>query len=173
MFYRLAGIRHTSYAADRALWPVPVDRRQIAVLLALALAAPFVLPNLYLSSYLLPWIIWSTAALGLNLLMGWAGQIHLGYAAVMAIGAYGTIHLGRAGVPVGLAIIAGGLLSAVTGLAFGLAALPVKGVYLAGSTRAMQYLVDWIISHVPAISGGSQATLQAPNFPLLGLPVAG
>lgn len=172
MFYRLAGIRHTSYAADRALWPVPVDRVQIAVLLLLALLAPFVLPKLYLSSYLLPWIIWSTAALGLNLLMGWAGQIHLGYAAVMAIGAYGAIHLVRAGVPFELAVILGGILSAAIGLVFGFAALRVKGLYLAISTLAMQYLVDWIISHVPAISGGSQATLQAPTFRVFGIPIA-
>jgi branched-chain amino acid transport system permease protein len=172
MFYRRAGIRHTSYAADRALWPVRVDRWQVAALLALALAAPFLLPSLYLTSYLLPWIIWSIAALGLNLLMGWAGQIHLGYAAVMAIGAYGTIHLVRAGVPFELAMIAGGLLSAAIGLVFGFAALRVKGLYLAISTLAMQYLVDWIISHVPAISGGSQATLQAPAFRFLGIPVA-
>ena len=172
MFYRLAAIRHTSYTADRALWPVPVDRVQIAVLLLLALVAPFVLPNLYLTSYLLPWIIWSTAALGLNLLMGWAGQIHLGYAAVMAIGAYGAIHLVRAGVPFEIAIVLGGLLSAVIGLVFGFAALRVKGLYLAISTLAMQYLVDWIISHVEAISGGSQATLQAPAFRVFGIPIA-
>jgi len=172
MFYRLAAIRHTSYTADRALWPVPVDRVQIAVLLLLALVAPFVLPNLYLTSYLLPWIIWSTAALGLNLLMGWAGQIHLGYAAVMAIGAYGAIHLVRAGVPFEIAIILGGFLSAAIGLVFGFAALRVKGLYLAISTLAMQYLVDWIISHVEAISGGSQATLQAPAFRVFGIPIA-
>jgi branched-chain amino acid transport system permease protein len=172
MFYRLAGIRHTSYTADRALWPVPVDRVQIAVLLLLALVAPFVLPNLYLTSYLLPWIIWSTAALGLNLLMGWAGQIHLGYAAVMAIGAYGAIHLVRAGVPFEIAIVLGGFLSAAIGLVFGFAALRVKGLYLAISTLAMQYLVDWIISHVEAISGGSQATLQAPAFRVFGILIA-
>lgn len=173
MFYRLAGIRHTRYAADRQLWPVPVDRAQIAALTAFAAAAPLLLSNLYLGSYLLPWIIWSTAALGLNLLMGWAGQIHLGYAAVMAIGAYSTIHIVRAGLPFELAIIGGGLLSAVIGLVFGFAALRVKGLYLAISTLAMQYLVDWIVSHVQAISGGSQATLQAPAFRVLGLPVAG
>ncbi len=172
MFYRLAGIRHTSYTADRALWPVPVDRVQIAVLLVLALIAPFVLPNLYLTSYLLPWIIWSTAALGLNLLMGWAGQIHLGYAAVMAIGAYGAIHLAHGGVPFEIAVILGGVLSAAIGLVFGFAALRVKGLYLAISTLAMQYLVDWIISHVEAISGGSQATLQAPAFRVFGIPIA-
>jgi branched-chain amino acid transport system permease protein len=173
MFYRLAGIRHTSYEADRVLWPVPADRWQIGVLLALAATAPLFLSDLYLASYLLPWIIWSTAALGLNLLMGWAGQIHLGYAAVMAIGAYGAIHLARAGVPFELALLGAGLLSAVIGLVFGIAALRVKGLYLAVSTLAMQYLVDWTISHVPAISGGSQATLQAPTFRVLGLPIDG
>jgi branched-chain amino acid transport system permease protein len=173
MFYRLAGIRHTRYAADRALWPAPADRWQVGVLAALALAAPFLVSDLYLTSYLLPWIIWSTAALGLNLLMGWAGQIHLGYAAVMAIGAYGTIHLVRLGLPFEAAILLGGLLSAAIGLVFGFAALRVKGLYLAVSTLAMQYIVDWIISHVPAISGGSQATLQAPNFRFLFVPITG
>ena len=171
MFYRLAGIRHASYAGSRALWPIPMDRWQIGVLLALALAAPWLVSSLYLTSYLLPWIIWTTAALGLNLLMGWAGQIHLGYAAVMAIGAYGTIHLVRAGLPFELAIVLGGLLSATIGVVFGFAALRVKGLYLAISTLAMQYLVDWIVSHVPAISGGSQATLQAPSFRILGLSI--
>lgn len=171
MFYRLAGIRHTSYAADRRIWPVPFDRWAVAVLLALSLAAPFLLPDLYLSSYLLPWLIWTTAALGLNLLMGWAGQIHLGYAAVMAIGAYSTIHAVRGGLPFELAILVGGLCSAVIGVIFGFAALRVKGLYLAISTLAMQYIVDWVINHVPAISGGSQATLQAPNVSVLGLPI--
>src|ERR1700726_3962057 len=173
MLYRRAGLRHTRYEDERQLWPLPFDRGLVLVVLLLLVAAPLLVNRLYLVSYLLPWVIWSTAALGLNLLMGWAGQIHLGYAAVMAIGAYGAIHLVRAGVPFELAIIAGGLLSAVIGLVFGFAALRVKGLYLAISTLAMQYLVDWIISHVPAISGGSQATLQAPNFRVLGLPVAG
>lgn len=173
MFYRLSGIRHTNYAADRALWPVPADRWQIGILLAVALAAPFLLSDLYLSNYLLPWLIWANAALGLNLLMGWAGQIHFGYAAVMAIGAYAAIHLVSAGVPFEIAIIAGGLLSAAIGMIFGFAALRVKGLYLAVSTLAMQYIVDWLISHVPAISGGSQATLQAPPLKLLGLPIDG
>jgi branched-chain amino acid transport system permease protein len=173
MLYRLAGIRHTSYAADRALWPIPFERWQVAALLALALVAPFLFSDLYVTSYVLPWLVWSTATLGLNLLMGWAGQIHLGYAAVMAIGAYGTIHLVRVGIPFEVAIILGGLLSAAIGLIFAFAALRVKGLYLAVSTLAMQYLVDWVISHVSAISGGSQATLQAPNFRLLGIPIAG
>ncbi|WP_137391697.1 branched-chain amino acid ABC transporter permease [Rhodoligotrophos defluvii] len=171
MFYRLSGIKPVSYAADAQLWPVPFDRSLVAVIIVLAVAAPYVLPSLYLGSYLLPWIIWATAALSLNLLMGWAGQIHLGFAAVMAIGAYGAIHLVRAGLPFELALLGAGLLSALIGLVFGAAALRVKGLYLAVSTLAMQYMIDWVISHVPAISGGSQATLQTPTIRLLGLPV--
>jgi len=171
MFYRLAGVYQTSYAADRAILKIPAERWQIAGLLALALAAPLFVSHLYLSGYLLPWIIWSMAALSLNLIVGWAGQIHLGYAAVMAIGAYGTIHLVRAGVPFEAAIFGGGFLAAAIGLVFGFASLRVKGLYLAVSTLAMQYVVDWTVSHVPAISGGSQATLQAPSFSVLGVSI--
>ncbi|MGA7323975.1 MAG: branched-chain amino acid ABC transporter permease [Rhodomicrobium sp.] len=171
MFYRLGGVYHTSYAGDRTILKVPADRWQVLFLVVLALAAPLFVSRLYLSGYLLPWLIWSMAALGLNLLVGWAGQIHLGYAAVMAIGAYGTIHIVRAGVPFEAAIIVGGVLAAAIGLVFGFASLRVKGLYLAVSTLAMQYVVDWTINHMPAISGGSQATLQAPGFRFFGIPI--
>lgn len=173
MFFRQAGIRHTNYRQDRQLWPLPFDRLLVGVVALLLLAAPFVLDHLYLTSYLLPWLLWSCAALGLNLLMGVAGQVHLGYGAVMAIGAYGGVHLARAGLPFEFAVLCGGLLAAIIGVVFGAAALRVKGLYLAISTLAMQYLVDFIIVHVPFISGGSQATLQAPPVRLLGMPVRG
>lgn len=173
MFYRLAGIRHTRYRSERQLWPIPFDRYLIGAILVLSLIAPFVLERLYLVGYMLPWIVWSTAALGLNLLMGGAGQIHLGYGAVMAIGAYGSVHAVRAGVPFELALLAGGVLSALIGIVFGAAALRVKGLYLAISTLAMQYIVDFVISHVPAISGGSQATIQVPRVTFLGMPIEG
>ena len=173
MFYRQAGIRHTRYQQDRQLWPLPFDRLLVAVAFVLLVAAPWYVNSLYLGTYLLPWLLWSTATLGLNLLMGGAGQVHLGYAAVMAIGAYGALHAVRAGVPFELALLGGGLLAAVIGVVFGAAALRVKGLYLAISTLAMQYLVDFVIIHVPAISGGSQATLQAPPVRLLGFALVG
>jgi branched-chain amino acid transport system permease protein len=173
MFYRRAGIRHTRYQDERQLWPMPFDRRLVLLVVALLLAAPFLLDRLYLVSYLLPWIIWSTAALGLNLLMGGAGQIHLGYGAVIGIGAYTCVHLVRAGVPFEVSMIAGGILSASIGSLFGAAALRVKGLYLAMATLAMQYIVDFAISHSSAISGGSQATLQVPEVSFLGMPVVG
>jgi branched-chain amino acid transport system permease protein len=171
MLYRLAGVRHTTYRSARRLFPVPFDRYWLALVLAAAVAAPLLASPLQLNSYLIPWIVWSTAALGLNLLMGWAGQVHLGYAAVMAIGAYTAIHSVRAGIPIEAALVVGGLASAGIGLLFGAAALRVKGLYLAVTTLAMQSIVDWTIVHVPAISGGSQATLQAPVIRLGGWPI--
>ncbi|WP_436718717.1 ABC transporter permease subunit, partial [Escherichia coli] len=87
------------YQDERQLFPLAFDRWLILLVLAFLVAAPFTLDRLYLAGYLLPWLIWSTAALGLNLVMGGAGQIHLGYGAVMAIGAYGSVHLVRYGVP--------------------------------------------------------------------------
>ena len=162
MFYRLSGIHHTRYETARQLWPIPADRYQVYFLLALGLAAPFVFSNFYLTSYILPWIVLSAAAFSLPLLMGIAGQLHFGFASVMAIGAYTSIHLTRAGVPLELALLGAGLTSAVIGSVFGAAALRVKGLYLVMATLAMQYLVDWTIVNVPAISGGAQATLQTP-----------
>lgn len=173
MFYRLSGVYHTRYTTERALWPIPSDRWQIGIVLALALTAPLFLSELYLSSYLLPWIVWSAAALSLTLLMGVAGQLHFGFAAVMAIGAYTSIHMSRAGVPFELALIGAGLVAALIGCVFGAAALRVKGLYLVMATLAMQYLVDWFIINVPAISGGAQATLQTPDVALFFVPLRG
>lgn len=173
MFYRRAGIRHIRYQDERQLWPLPFDRRLVMLVFLLLVIAPFLIERLYLVSYLLPWVIWSTAALGLNFLMGGAGQIHLGYGAVIGIGAYGSVHLVRAGVPFEIAMIAGGVISASTGSIFGAAALRVKGLYLAMATLAMQYIVDFVISHSSAISGGTQASLQVPEISFLGMPVVG
>ena len=171
MFYRQSGVYHTRYAADRALWPIPADRWQVLALAALALAAPLLVSSLYLGSYLMPWMIWTAAALSLSLLMGLAGQLHFGFAAVMAMGAYTSVHLVRAGVPFELALLGAGLFAAVIGTVFGAAALRVKGLYLVMATLAMQYLVDWVIVNVPAISGGAQATLRTPQVRFLGLPI--
>ena len=139
----------------------------------LLLAAPFLVDRLYLVAYLLPWLIWSSAALGLNLLMGNAGQIHLGYGAVMAIGAYTSVHLVRLGVPLELAMLAGGLASAVIGVVFGFAALRVKSLYLAMATIAMQYIVDFAITHIPGVSGGGMASIEVPPVRFLGVRIEG
>ena len=72
MFYRASGIRHTRYESDRRLWRLPFDRLLVGLVALLLLAAPFVVNSLYLGTYMLPWLVWASAALGLNLLMGGA-----------------------------------------------------------------------------------------------------
>ena len=171
MFFRQAGIRHTDYAGDRALFPIPADKLMISALLVFGLLAPLLVSSLTLSSYLLPWLVWTSATLGLNLILGWAGQFHFGYAAVMGIGAYTAVHGARNGIPWEIAVVLGGLMATTVGVVFAFAALRVKGLYLALSTLALQFVMDWVISHVPAISGGVGATLQAPAMRLLGQPV--
>lgn len=173
MFFRRAGISHTRYQQERQLWPLPIDRLTVLAVLAFLIAAPFILDRLYIVSYLLPLIIWSSAALGLNLLMGGAGQIHLGYGAVIGIGAYTAVHMMRAGIPFELAMIGGGLAAGAIGIVFGASALRIKGLYLAMATLAMQYIVDFVIVQFPAISGGSQASLQVPPVSFLGFPIQG
>lgn len=171
MFYRQAGVFRTNYAATRALFLLPIERRFVGLLVAVACAAPFLFSSLTLGTYILPWLIMTSAALGLNLILGWAGQFHFGYAAIMGIGAYASVHSARNGVPWELAVVMGGLAATVIGSTFAFAALRVKGLYLALSTLALQFVVDWVISHVPMISGGTQGTLQAPSLSLLGQPV--
>jgi len=168
MLYRLSGVHHANYVSDSRIFKVPADRNLTAFIFLLGLAAPFIIPSLYLNSYMLPWLIWTAAALGLNLVTGWAGQLHLGYAAVMAVGAYSAIHATRFGVPWEFALIIGGLTSSVIGSLFAFAALRVKGLYLALTTLAMQFVMDWVLTHSPMISGGSHASLQAPTLALLG-----
>jgi branched-chain amino acid transport system permease protein len=172
MFYGLSGVRHYSYVSDSKLFPVPADRNVVVFFLLLGLAAPYLVSSLYLNSYVLPWLIWTAAVLGLNLVTGWAGQLHLGYAAVMAVGAYSAVHAAKFGVPWEFALLIGGLASSVIGSLFAVAALRVKGLYLALTTLAMQFVMDWVLTHSPTIAGGSHASLQSPTFALLGQDIA-
>lgn len=168
MFYRLSGVHHISYVSESRIYKVPADRNFALLALLVGLAAPLLIPSLHLNSYMLPWLVWTAAALGLNLVTGWAGQLHLGYAAVMAVGAYSAIHAARFGVPWEFSLLIGGLAASVIGSLFAFAALRVKGLYLALTTLAMQFVMDWVLTHSPAISGGSHASLQSPRFALLG-----
>lgn len=171
MFYRLSGIRHTNYIADSRLFNVPADRNMLIFVCVIGLLVPWLVDGYYVTSFILPWLIWTAAALGLNLVTGWAGQLHLGYAAVMAVGAYSAVHAARFGIPWEFALLIAGASAAAIGTLFAFAALRVKGLYLALTTLAMQFVMDWVLSHSPALTGGSHASLQSPTFRLLGQPV--
>jgi branched-chain amino acid transport system permease protein len=113
-------------------------------------------------------LIFVVAALGLNILTGYTGQVSLGQAAFMSVGAYtGAILVTRAHLPFWIAIPAGGAMAALIGMFFGIPSLRIKGFYLAIVTMAAQFIIEWTINHVTWISGGVQASIYVPP-PALG-----
>ena len=90
-------------------------------------------------------------------------------AAFMAVGAYSSfIMYGRYGVPLIPSIIGGGVVASIVGTFFGLPSLKIKGFYLAISTLASQFIIEWVIVHVHWISGGVFGTIEAPKMFIFG-----
>ena len=142
MFYREAGQFKPSYAADNQIFPIRQDRIAMFVVLALAfLVVPLLATPYAFSAILIPFLIFSLAALGLNILTGYAGQLSLGSAAFMAVGAFASYNfiLRIPGIPLLLGFALGGLSAAMVGIAFGLPSLRIRGFYLAAATLATQF----------------------------------
>ncbi len=169
MFHRETGVFKTSYASDMALYPLPIARGTIIALLILfVVIIPLVFGEYYLSIINLV-LISIVGALGLNILVGYTGQISIGHAAFMSVGAYTAANLAvRAGLPFWITLPAGGLMAAMVGAVVGIPSLRIKGLYLAIATLAGQLIIEWIINHVPWISGGTQASIQVPRPSLFG-----
>jgi len=141
MFYREAGQFKTTYAADQALLPIRQDRLAMLVILAIAfVGVPLSASDYWLTAILIPFLVFSLAALGLNILTGYAGQLSLGSAAFMAVGAVAAYNfqLRIPGMPILLSFVLGGVTSALVGMVFGLPSLRIKGFYLAVATLAAQ-----------------------------------
>src|SRR5215831_433777 len=140
MLYREAGQFKTSYAADQAIFPTAQDRWFVAAFLLVAyVAPPAFLGTYWFNAILLPFLIFSVAALGLNILVGYCGQISLGTGGFMAVGAYASYKLTTVYFPdLGMIFIflMSGLVSALVGVLFGLPSLRIKGFYLAVATLA-------------------------------------
>jgi len=170
MFYRECGNLKDSYDKDMAIFPIPLDRWGFIVMLFVA----FVIVPLFASEYLMmniivPFYCFALSAFGLNVLAGFAGQVSIGHAAFMAVGAYSSfIMYGRYGVPLIPSIIGGGVVASIVGTFFGLPSLKIKGFYLAISTLASQFIIEWVIVHVHWISGGVFGTIEAPKMFIFG-----
>ena len=109
-------------------------------------------------------------ALGLNILVGYTGQISIGHGAFMSVGAYTAANLAvKLGLPFWITLPAGGLMAARSAPIVGIPSLRIKGLYLAIATLAAQLIIEWTINHVPAISGGAQASIQVPRPDLFGI----
>ena len=172
MFYREAGQFKTSYQSDGQVFPIRQDRIALACLLAAALVAVPLLASPYLiSAILIPFLIFALAALGLNILTGYAGQLSLGSAAFMAVGAFASFNfIARLpGIPILLAFVLGGLSAAMVGIAFGLPSLRIRGFYLAASTLATQFFVVWCLTKIPYLTNYSTSgVITAQKIVILG-----
>jgi branched-chain amino acid transport system permease protein len=173
MIYRESGIYRSTYAADMAIFPLPLDRVAIGVVLVVAFGVvPWAASGYLLNGLLIPTLAYALAAIGLNLLTGYAGQLSLGHAAFMAVGAYGAvIAYTRYGWPLLPSFLVGGLAAAAVGAVVGIPSLRIKGFYLAVTTLAVQYIVEWAMTHIRWIGGGVYATIDVPDIAVLGTPI--
>jgi branched-chain amino acid transport system permease protein len=173
MLYRETGQFKTSYAADQQIFPIRQDRVAMALLLAFAfVVVPLVGNQYWLSAILIPFLVFSLAALGLNILTGYAGQLSLGSAAFMAVGAFGAYNamLRIPDMPVIPAFLVGGLCAALVGIVFGLPSLRIKGFYLAVATLAAQFFVVWALTKFGWFSNySSSGVITAQQIFLFGL----
>jgi branched-chain amino acid transport system permease protein len=160
MLYRENGQFKSTYKSDQQVFPIAQDRYLIWGLVLLAfIAVPFVASNYLLTSIIIPFLILSLAAIGLNLLVGYCGQISLGSAAFMAIGAYAAYNLMLRvpGMNLIVAFVLAGLITTVAGVMFGFPSLRIKGLYLAVATLAAQFFCDWIFTRVKWFTNNSSS----------------
>jgi branched-chain amino acid transport system permease protein len=173
MIYRETGQFKTSYAADQQIFPIRQDRIGIYLLLAIAfLVVPLVAGNYWFNAILIPFLIFALAAMGLNILTGYAGQLSLGSAAFMAVGAYAAYNfqVRIEGIPILLSFILAGLTAAGVGILFGLPSLRIKGFYLAVATLAAQFFIVWCLTKFPYLSNySSSGVISVPGVEMLGV----
>lgn len=172
MIYRQTGVLTTTYHVERRWIPHRIDRWALTAFLAFAaFIVPFIGNDYLFSAILLPFLALSLAAIGLNILTGYAGQLSLGTTAFMAVGAYAAynINLRIPGMPLLASIVLAGIVAALFGIFFGLPSLRLKGFYLAVSTLAAQFFVEWALNKVDWFSNNnSSGVITAPPMSILG-----
>lgn len=176
MFYREAGQFKSTYSADMAVFPIRQDRIGIAIILGVALLIPFVASDFFVSAVMIPFLVFSLAAIGLNLLTGYTGLISLGTAAFMGVGAYACYKLTTyfPGVNILVWILASGFVSAAVGVVFGVPSLRIKGFYLAVATLAAQFFLQWCFVRIPWLYNyNSSGAIEVPLRTLFGVPLTG
>lgn len=175
MFYRENGQFKTSYKADQQIFPIAQDRWGVLLLIAFALIGVPLLADEYMfRAILIPFVILSLAALGVNILVGYCGQISLGSGAFMAVGAYMAYNafVRVDGMPLIVALLCGGLSATMVGIFFGIPSLRVKGLYLAVATLAAQFFCDWAFLRLGWFTNYSTSgSVSVSNLQVFGLPI--
>ncbi len=169
MINRECGNYKRTYGSDMALYPVPLQRYTIiAVVFIFYLIFPL-LANEYMLNLACLIGIACISAIGLNILTGYTGQISVGHAAFMMVGAYTAAILNsRYGVSFLLCLPAAGIMAALVGSFFGIPSLRVKGLYLAIATLAAQFIIEWVINHWTWVSGGAFSSIYVKPPDLFG-----
>lgn len=172
MFYREVGQYKTSYRSDQAIFPISNDRIGIILILTVAFVVPPVTGNQYIMGPIMTqFLVFGLAALGLNLLTGYCGQVSLGTGGFMAVGAFGCYNLvlRLPEIPLVVDFLLAGLMAAVIGILFGIPSLRIKGFYLAVATLASQFFLLWIFDHVGWFTNYDPAGVaSAPTATLFG-----
>jgi branched-chain amino acid transport system permease protein len=175
MFYRENGQFKTSYRADQQILPITQDRIALGLILLVAfVAVPMLASDYFFRAILIPFVIMTLAALGVNILVGYCGQISLGSGAFMAVGAYGAYNffVRIPGLPLVPALILGGLCATFFGILFGLPSLRVKGLYLAVATLAAQFFADWMFLRIKWFTlDAPSGSVSVSNLQVFGLPI--
>ena len=175
MLYRENGQFKTSYRSDQQIFPIAQDRIAVALLLLVAFAVvPLLASEYFYTSILIPFVIMSLAALGVNILVGYCGQISLGSGAFMAVGAYGAYNFFARipGMPLILTLILGGVCAMFFGILFGLPSLRVKGLYLAVATLAAQFFSDWMFLRIKWFTlDNASGTVAVSELQVFGIPL--
>ena len=172
MIHREAATFKRTYSEDLALYPYPLPKYTMVAVVGIVFAVlPMVASDYFLSLLNLIGIA-SLGAIGLNILVGYTGQISIGHAAFMSVGAYTAANLvTRVDLPWFLAMPAAGVMAALVGAFFGIPSLRIKGLYLAISTLAAQLIIEWTLNHVTWISGGVGASIYVPRPVIFGFTV--
>lgn len=167
-----AGDFRSSYAVDTTIFPTTTSRNFAILGIAITYLAPLVFSNYWLS-ILIQIGIYGIAALGLNILVGFTGQISIGHAAFFLLGAFTSAYISnKTSIPVFFAIPLAGVVTAIVGLIFGLPAARLKGLYLVIATLAAQYILIDFFSRAEWFSGGSVPAMAEP-FSIFGYVLRG
>ena len=177
MFYRETGQFHTTYAADMAVFPIRQDRIGLGAIIAIAaVGVPLLGSQFFVSSVMIPFLVYALASIGLNILTGYTGLISLGTGAFMGVGAFACYKLTTffPSVNIIVWILASGFFSAAIGMLFGLPSLRVKGFYLAVTTLAAQFFLQWCFIRIPWLyNDNSSGAIEVGKRTLFGVPITG
>ena len=175
MFYREAGQFKTTYNADQAIFPISQDRWFVtAVVLFAFLGVPLIAGQYHFTEVLIPVLILSMAAIGLNILTGYCGQLSLGTGGFMAVGAYAAYNLALRLPELNIIVVflLAGVMAMLVGLLFGLPSLRIKGFYLAVATLASQFFLEWAFARIKWFTNyAPSGSVAVGKIELFGFPI--